>query len=606
MRVCSGILALFLAAAAWAADTKLPPCPAPPGANCVANAEDEKAARKVFQRGVRLQVQGENEQAFDHFDRASRLVPNNVEYATAREVLKQQLVYDALQRGNQLMLDRQQVQALAEFRTALALDPKNSFALERLRDALGDDAPKPAGAIRLVASADEVQLVPRKGTIDLNYRGDSRGLVEKIASSFNVRVVFDDTFFTRPVSITLPRLTFGQAMFVAGKLGKFFWAPVSESEFLVASDTPENRKKFERMSLRSFYVTDATTPQTINELVGMLRSLFDIRLVSAQINKSIITVRAPKDTVDAAARFLDGLSGGQPQVMLDVKVFAVSSDALRDLGVNLPLQYTLFNLSNVLSQLQNQPDIQQLINQLFAQGGINQANAQGIQALLAQLQNQASSILKNPVATFGGGLTLMGLQIPPASITAHFNESTVRTLEHVTMRARQGDASSMLIGTRYPILNASFSPIYNTPAIAQVIQNNSFQAPFPSFSYEDIGVSLKTTPQIHATDDVSLNLEMRIRALSGQSFNGVPVISNREYTGIINLKDGETALLVGYVTSSERRSLAGLPGLGHVEGLGLLVSEETAEKTSDELLVLVTPHIIQSADRQNLEVWLEK
>ncbi|HYX69812.1 MAG TPA: hypothetical protein VE825_11810, partial [Terriglobales bacterium] len=592
-------------AAAWAGDTAVPACPAPPGTACVSTPEDQKAARKAFERGVRLRDNDRNEAAFDEFDRASRLDPKNVDYATSREIVKQQLVYDALERGNRFMLSKQQVEALAEYRTALELDPKNEFAMQRLRDAVGQETPE-SHAIRLVAAADDVELNPRPGTMNLSFQGDTRGLVEKIAASFKVDVLFDDSFQAKPAKLDLPKLTFHQAMFVAGKLGKFFWAPVSDKQFLVASDTPDNRRRFERMSLRTFYVSDANSPAAINELVGMLRSLFDIRMITPQIAKSMITIRAPKDTADIAARFLEGLSGGPPQVMLDVKIYDVSSDAMRDLGVNLPLQYTLFNLSNVLSQLQNQPNIQDLINQLFTGGGINQAGNQSIQALLAQLQNQANSILSSPVATFGGGLTLMGLQPKPLNAHFQFNSSSVKTLEHVTMRARQGDPSSLLIGSRYPILNASFSPIYNTPAIAAVLQNSSFQAAFPSFTYEDLGLSFKTTPQVHSTDDVSLKMEMKVRALTGQSSNGVPVISNREYDGTINLKNGETAVMIGYVTQSEQRSMSGLPGLGSVEGLGLLASEETTDVASDELLVLVTPYVIQSADRQNLEVWVEK
>ncbi len=606
MRALSAFLLLFWTAAAWAADAKVPACPAPPGTACIATPEDEKAARKAFQRGVWLRDQERNEEAFDQFDRASRLVPTNVDYATAREMVKQKLVYDALERGNRFLLERQQVEALAEFRTALELDPRNDFAMQRLRDALGDQAPQPSPALRLVAAADDVQLQPAAGTIDLHYRGDTRTLVEKIAAQFKLLPLFDDSFPSRQVKLDVSGLSFYQAMRIAGKLGKIFWAPVSENQFVVAADSADARRRLERMSLRTFYVSDATSPAAVNELVGMLRTLFDIRLITPQINRSMITIRAPKDVVDAATRFLEGYAGGPPQVMLDVQVFEVSRDALRDLGVDLPLQYTLFNLSNVLSQLQNQPNIQQLINQLFSGGGINQANVQGIQGLLAQLQNQANSILSNPVATFGGGLTLMALQPHPMTGHFHFNESDVKTLEHVTMRARQGDPSSILIGTRYPILNASFSPIFNTPAIAQVIQNNSFLAPFPSFTFEDLGVSLKTTPQVHATEDISLKMEMQVRSLTGQVFNGVPVISNREYNGTINLKDGETALMVGYVTQSEQRSLSGLPGLGQVVGFGLLAAEETTENTSDELLVLVTPHIIQAADRPNLEVWMEK
>jgi general secretion pathway protein D len=70
-----------------------------------------------------------------------------------------------------------------------------------------------------------------------------------------------------------------------------------------------------------------------------------------------------------------------------------------------------------------------------------------------------------------------------------------------------------------------------------VIGNNSFVAPFPSFSYQDIGVSLKATPSIHSQQNVGLRLELQIQALSAQSFNGVPVINNRQYSGEITVKD---------------------------------------------------------------------
>ncbi len=600
------VLLLALTLPAWCADTGKPDCAPGKAGPCVASPQDQKAARKAYQRGLRLRDEDRTEEAFDEFSRAARLVPDNVEYATAREIVRQQLVYTALERGNQYMLSRQQVEALAEFRTALELDPSNEFALRRMRDALGEQAPQPSLKVRLLASVDDIELRPRPGTAAFHYRGDTRGLIESIATTFNLVVAFDESFQPRPATLNLPNLDFYQAMFVAGKLGKLFWVPVSESHFMVANDTPEIRRRLERMSLRTFYVSDAPAAQALTDLQNTLRTLFEIKFVSLEAAKSIITIRAPRATAEAAARFLEDLSGGPPQVMLDIQIYEISSDFLRDLGVSLPLQYTLINLSNVLSQLQSQPNIQDLINQLFSGGGINQANSQAIQGLLAQLQNQASSILSNPVATFGGGITLMGLSSNPLTANFSFNSSTVRNLEHLTMRARQGDASSVLIGTRYPIMNASFSPIFNTPAIAQVIQNASFLAPFPSFTYEDLGLSVKTTPQVHATEDVTLKMDMRIRTLGTQSFNGVPVIINREYQGDINLKNGETALMVGYMTQSEQRSLTGLPGLGEVVGLGLLAAEENSDTASDEFLILITPQILHSAARESREIWLSQ
>ena len=156
---------------------------------------------------------------------------------------------------------------------------------------------------------------------------------------------------------------------------------------------------------------------------------------------------------------------------------------------------------------------QNLINQLIASGGINQANSTAIQALLAQLQQSTQNpLLSTPFATFGGGLTLTGVSAtPPLTVNLSVNESDVRNLEHVTLRASQNSPAVLKIGERYPIVNATFAPIYNSAAISQVLGNQSYIAPFPSFNFEDLGLNLKATPIIHSNTDVSLKIELNIR-----------------------------------------------------------------------------------------------
>src|SRR4029077_16781589 len=166
--------------------------------------------------------------------------------------------------------------------------------------------------------------------------------------------------------------------------------------------------------------------------------------------------------------------------------------------------------------------IQSLINQLIASGGINQAGSSSLSGLLAQLQGQQNSIFSQPLATFGGGLTFSGLSLDQLSAALSLNEFWSRTLDHITLRAAQGNEATFHLGTRYPILNASYAPIFNSPAIASVIGNNSFQAPFPSVSYEDLGLNVQVKPAIHGNGEVSLQLELQVRSLTGQSSNGVP------------------------------------------------------------------------------------
>jgi general secretion pathway protein D len=574
---------------------------------CKAAAKDLKAARKAFSRGLKLQHDKHLDEAFSEFEEASRLIPQNVEYLTAREMVRQQVVSSHIEHGNDQLQNGHQIEALADFRLALQLDPQNEFAQQRLHDAVGPAAVHTVGAPQLIASIDALASQPKPEHHDFHYRGDSRGLITAIASSFGLTVIFDDAFPNRRVRFDVEDVDFPTAMQAAESVTKSFGVPLDEKTLFATVDNPENHRLYDRMGMRSFYIPGGGTPQELNELLNSLRSLFELRFASLNTASSVITVRGPQSILEAATQYMDSLDSTRPEVMLDVKVYEVDHTFARNIGVHIPNDFKLFNIPlGALAALGGQ-SIQDLINQLIASGGINQAGNQDIQALLAQLQSQQNSIFSQPVATFGGGITLMGLTLDELRATLSLNESSVRTLEHLTMRAAHEKEATFKLGSRYPIINASFAPVFNNPAIAQVIGNNSFTAPFPSFNYEDLGLTVKVKPSIHGTTDVSMQLEILLRTLGGQSLNGVPVISNREYKGGIALKEGEPAVVAGMVTKTEQKSLNGLPGFSHVPGLKTLAAESAKQEEDNELLIVITPYVVRGPDyKETPEIWLSK
>ena len=174
MRRLAAILVLFCSAA-WAQS-------APPSANpglealklcaqqpkpatCAVSKHELKQGRRNFARGLMLQKEGKSAEAFDAFDAAARVVPRNLEYATVREVIRQKLVYDHVQKGNSLLLGEKEIAAAAEFRQALQLDPSNSFALQRLAD---------AAALKPLPGPHEFQVVDDPGELRLQPLTDSR------------------------------------------------------------------------------------------------------------------------------------------------------------------------------------------------------------------------------------------------------------------------------------------------------------------------------------------------------------------------------------------------------------------------------------------------
>jgi len=100
-------------------------------------------------------------------------------------------------------------------------------------------------------------------------------------------------------------------------------------------------------------------------------------------------------------------------------------------------------------------------------------------------------------------------------------------------------------------------------------------------------------------------MEIKVRSLTGASTNGVPVIGNREYTGSINVRNDQAAVVAGQITSTEQRSLSGIPGIGQFPVLRRAAASNSNEKDESEMLIIVTPHIISMAEGQSSsEIWM--
>src|SRR5579863_9174461 len=418
-------------------------------------------------------------------------------------------------------------------------------------------------------------------------------------------VVFDDSVVSKQVRFYVDDVDFEAALKLACQVSQTMWTPLSTRQFFVAKDAPDNHKQYDRLSLQTFVLPPHSAQAETQEIVNVLRTVLDVHFISQPGPTSdLIEVRAPQPILAACVKLMAQLTSDRPQVMLDIDVYEISHQLTQNIGVHVPNTFNLYNIpAAALAGLGGQ-NISQLINQLISSGGINQANGSAISSLLAQLGGQGNSIFSNPLATFGGGLTFEGLSLDHLEGDLSVNESWVRSLEHLTMRAGEGGDATFHLGTRYPIMNASYAPIYNSPAIASVIGNNSYQAPFPSVSYEDLGLNVKVKPAIHGDGEVSLQLELQIRSLTGQSANGVPVISNEEYKGSINLKDGEPAAVAGEVTLTEQRSLSGIPGFGLLPGLNQIAVDNTRQDEQDELMIVVTPHVLANNERFSNEIWL--
>lgn len=577
---------------------------------------DLEEAHKDYKRAEKLIKENKLDAAADALDDALKLAPDVAKYVAKREMIRQQLIAIDIQRGNELLGANEVSAAIAQFRQALTLDPHNEYALQRLQDTMPLRPATPpiaplSRSLQVVAESKPVVLSPQPGYKDFHLKGSARSILEQLATGFGMKVVFDESVSSKQVRFDMDAADFFSAFREAAKLAHAFWVPLTPKQLIVFNDTPTLRRQYEHTVSATFYLSDATTAQEVTEVVNMLRTLFDVRFAVAQPSNNSVVVRAPTAIVEAATKVLDNFFSRKPQVSLDVQVFDVSQTLMSQLGLTVPTQFQAINVGAAALALLGQGNVQNLINQLISSGGINAAGSTALQSLLSQLQNQQSNSLlqtlsQTPFTTFGGGKTLFAVPVSPVTATAQLSKSDLQSLEDITLRASQGNAATLKIGERYPILNASFAPIYNTPAIASVIQNGSYAAPFPSITYEDLGLSLKATPQVLSDGTINLKIELQIKALTGQSYNGVPVLSNREFTASMSVFDGSTTAVAGFITQEEQRNLSGLPGFSAIPGLGLLTSAPSKNLMYDEILIVITPTIISPAraPADGAEVWV--
>ncbi len=519
---------------------------------CGVSKEDFKKARDAFDRGLRLR-DTDPQEALSAFNLAVQLVPQDGQYIAARELCIQQLAYGHIQRGNQLLSQKNTVDAATEFYKALELDPKNQFASQRLLDAThAPEKPRPAYTDR-EWEAGEIKLRPKAGQQTIHLATDTQAAYTTVAAAFGIKAKFDSSAPATNLRLDLNQVTFEQAMNAVALVSHTFWTPASSSEVLVAADTPPNRREFERWVMRTFYLPEVSSAQELADITNLLHTLFDLRFLTPSSRERTITVRGPASTVKQVTEFLHTLWLERPQVMLDFDVYEITGQTFHDMGVGWPSQITMFN---------------------FPQGPAVSVSSGG------QQLNSLSLPVPNGVITFGGGQSRMGIQLPSAVANFSKNTSQAIALSKTSLQASQGKPTTFRLGTRYPVITSSYTGMTSLAAS-------------PSTAFVDLGLTIKATPVIHKSD-VTLQIEVELSSLGSELFNGIPSINNRQYTGTMTVRDDEPAVVAAALSRTDILSLQRIPGLGDLPGLGRLFSNHSTETDDDELLIMITPHVVSA------------
>jgi general secretion pathway protein D len=186
----------------------------------------------------------------------------------------------------------------------------------------------------------------------------------------------------------------------------------------------------------------------------------------------------------------------------------------------------------------------------------------------------------------GGFISVIGND---GAIRAQISASNrlVNILSNPTLVVRDGISASISVGNDIPTIGATFfNPIQSDTQITSV-------------QYRKTGVNLTVRPTLNAQGLVVMEIAQDISNTveGGSDVEGAPAIFERSLSTEVVARSGETVLLGGLISDNVTNNVAKVPGLGDIPWLGRLFRSDTESTERTELVVLITPQVLDENAR---------
>jgi general secretion pathway protein D len=164
-------------------------------------------------------------------------------------------------------------------------------------------------------------------------------------------------------------------------------------------------------------------------------------------------------------------------------------------------------------------------------------------------------------------------------------ETNIVSTPHIV--TLDNEEAEIRVGQEVPFLTGQFT---NTGASQGSVN------PFQTIQREEVGTSLKITPQINEGSGVKLDIEQETSSLSAGVAGAADLITNtRTITTHVFVNDGEILVLGGLIDDELRESDRRVPGLGRIPGLGWLFRSRKTDRSKTNLMVFIRPTILRDA-----------
>ncbi len=542
---------------------------------------------QLMKEGREAEARKEYDKALELYEKALQTDPMDAAYSMSMNRVRFQAGQMHLSRGKDLRAEGKLEEALIEFQKSFAIDPSSTIAEQEMRRTVQlinerDKAPadkktdynlSPAQKVRQEAEerAASIRGVPELRPVtpmitNLKIVNQSpKVLFETIGKLAGVNILIDSEYQDqgKRYSLDLNRTTLSEALDYASLLTKTFWKPLSTNAIFITADTVPKRRDYEEHVTRVFYLQNITTPQELQEVMTAMRQVTDVRKIFPFNSQSALVVRGTADQMALAEKVILDLDKPKPEVVVDVLVFEASRTKTRELG----MAWAGGGLSIPIT---------------FTPGGTPPSSGSGSGGSGGGSNSIPLDRLNNLSSND------WSVVLPSATLTALLSDGRTRIMQSPQVRATDGQKASLRLGDRYPYATGSFQPGVGAVGVSPLVSTQ--------FQFADVGVNVDVTPRIHGSDEVSMQVELEISNIKERiNVGGLeqPVIGQRKVSHIIRVKEGQATLIGGLMLTADRVTKTGIPGLANLPGIGWLFGSEKIEKTDNDLLVVLLPHIVR-------------
>lgn len=350
----------------------------------------------------------------------------------------------------------------------------------------------------------------------------------------------------------------------------------SRRTMLIGKETGHTNVYFYGHDGRELLNVDIRVERDINGLQTLISKNSPDSNVEVQVFNSNILLTgavpnaAAADTVEKLARMWQGVGGsngeivnllaieGKDQVMLKVRIVEMQRSVTKQMGLDL----------SAIGDLGGSP--------------ISLVNSVG-PALTSGFQANGTFNNSN-----GGDLTSLS-----GALRALESVGLVRTLAEPTLTAISGETANFLAGGEIPIFSGA-----TRDDNGQLIR---------SFEFKPFGVSLGFTPVVLSEGLISLSISTEVSepttenafiSEGGESVLGIRV---RRANTVVEMPAGGSLVIAGLIREEARSTVDGTPGLKDVPGLGALFRGRDSQTTQTEVVIMVTPYLVDSTHPDKLQ-----